>query len=299
MTNATMDFSGLNTQFAIEADERGALFPALQATNYKPSSLTPKIAKGMNADDLVTVDGVTYERSLMALSDESLGMLDEAQAALLNTAKVMCSFKDDGSEAPMNALPDAVRFVVLAKPKLFKLNKDTGDVSYLQRGDKLAGTKNVTIARLFLACVVNGVPIVTEDGEVQIFTLKLTSSKTELIGKGEEKGTIAGLNAALCKHFKASRQWFTHLVSVAIAPNPRRFVSKASGEASVGIMFEMVGGAQPLPVEAQQQIFDLVSTPKFKELADDPFRLKSATTPDAIAVESETEESIDVSAIPF
>ncbi|HEY9642438.1 MAG TPA: hypothetical protein V6C57_18270, partial [Coleofasciculaceae cyanobacterium] len=135
----------------------------------------------------------------------------------------------------------------------------------------------------FLAVIVDGKPLLTTDGEVQVFTLKLTSNKTKLIGKEDQPGTIMALNGALQKHYGAKKQWLTHLVSLAIAPTPYQFTSKESGETSTGIMFELVGGARPLPGDSQLQVFELVRGVDFQELAEDPFGLK-APEPVATAI---------------
>ena len=50
-------------------------------------------------------------------------------------------------------------------------------------------------------------------GQIQLFSLKLTSTKTMFIN-GKDEGSIASLNKALCKNAKTRGKWLAHLVSV-------------------------------------------------------------------------------------
>ena len=105
-----------------------------------------------------------------------------------------------------------LRWVFLTIPKVFLLDKKTKQISYPERGIKLAGTSKVTIAKCFLACISGDNLVLDVDGLPQIFTLKLTSTKTQLIGNLDNQGethTLNSINTSLQKYL-SSRENFIH-----------------------------------------------------------------------------------------
>jgi hypothetical protein len=308
MTTAMMaeELTGLGLEFLLE-DEQGELgYPALQATIYQPNRLTDKVIAKMDASEWIKVDGVAYERPIMALSESAYNSLDPEQAARLGAEFASSAFEHDGKieEVLMAMLPASVRFVFLAKPKLFKKHKDSGTISILKKGDKMKALGCKTLSCALMALIVDGSPILTVDGTVQIFKLNLSSSKSALISGDKqfpEMRSLESLNKGLVEHYKskglldakaASKARLTHLVSVAIAPLPKVFTS-ADKESSVGIMFEMVGGAQPLPTEAQKLIHGLVSTDEFKAINNDPYGVLDKTKAEANPMLLDDAEELD------
>ena len=53
----------------------------------------------------------------------------------------------------MYELIDDVRWIFLNLPQVFLFDKKTKQISYPERGVKLAGSDKVTIAKCFLACL--------------------------------------------------------------------------------------------------------------------------------------------------
>ncbi len=248
-----MNFTGINLEYAVKSNQLGQRYPALQATNYQPRTLSEKIE--------------------FCLSDTSYDLLDH-DAQLFETEVIECAYKRE--PVLMHKIVSPVRWVFLNLPSIFLYDKKTKEISYPERGMKLAGTSKVTIAKCFLACLCGDNLILDIDGLPQIFSLKLTSNKTQLIGylnNQSETKTILSLNTALQKHFKVKEN-LLHLVSVQLVIKPKEFVSSHSGDSSLGVLFEIEDDAQALSHSHQQQIFELISDENVQALFDDPFGLR-------------------------
>lgn len=275
----------LNKNYVIEEDQKGQAFPAIQANDYQPKNTKVEIKMG--------------------LSEESLNLLDSSAVELLAPTPEQVFYGE--SEVSFFAFSPEVRWVIVGRPSLFVLDKESGEYSQLERGMKLAGTKKVTVSKLFLCCVCNGELILNAEGNPQIFTLNLKSSKTTLIGNYKSQpgdGTIASLNTGLAKHYQA-KGWLTHLVSVGIKAIPEKFTSK-TGDSTVGIKFVLEAGAKPLTEQQQQIMFELARDPETIEMIKDPFGLKSKTSGATEASSSnqqqhasEDDMSVDYDEIPF
>lgn len=263
-----MAVDGLNTQYAVAVEGMGQVYPAIQATEYRPRSLKEKVS--------------------LCLSDESMELLSDKSVQVLSPKIVECQYSDEGDADQMWLLPDGLRFVVLGLPRLFCMNKETREVEPLVKGMRLAGTKNVTATKLILCGVYEDKLIRTDESEPQIFTLNLKSSKTALISgdrSNPEMKSIRALNDALLKHYKVKRSLLTHLVSVELRAVPRKFTSSSTNDTSMGIMFELVGNARPLTEDLQAEMFELSQSEEVKDLLADPFGVKP---------KEQTQESIPV-----
>ena len=248
-----MNFTGINLEYAVKSNQLGQRYPALQATNYQPRTLSEKIE--------------------FCLSETSFDLLVQ-ENQLLETEIIECAYKRE--PVLMHKIVSPVRWVFLNLPSIFVYDKKSKEISYPQRGMKLAGTSKVTIAKCFLACVCGDNLIIDIDGLPQIFSLKLTSNKTQLIGylnNQSETKTILSLNTTLQKHFKV-RETLLHLVSVCLGIKPKEFVSNHSGESSLGVLFEIEDEAKVLTHQHQKQIFELISDENVQALFNDPFGLR-------------------------
>jgi hypothetical protein len=258
MTAVASVYEGINADYGIAMDESGPKLPALQATTYQPRTMSEKVS--------------------LCLSEESFDMLDPNSGVAELCTPEVCNFGED--DVTMWKLPDGCRYIVLGVPRLYILDKDTGLYSYPVRGEKLAGTKRVTATRLTLAMLKpDGEMLLGLDGRPQLFTLKLTSSKTCLVTGDKydpEFKSIQDMNKALQAHFKKRGVSLTHLVSVGLAVTPKKFTSRASGETSTGIMFTLATGAKPLPDSQQLLMFELLQDAEVLGMIQDPFRLKEA-----------------------
>lgn len=270
------DFQGINASYAVELEEGGVSYPAIQGTTYQPRTLKEAVQ--------------------LCLSADSVDLLVDPACA--GWEMVECNFGDE--DVPMFVIPKECRFVILGIPKVFIYDKESGEYSHPQRGVRLAGTGKVTATRLPLAVIKpDGEFILDGEGQPQIFTLKLTSSKTALLNGDKfdpEFKSIQGLNKALQAHFKKSRASLTHLVSVALGVAPKKFTSRQGDQSSIGIMFTLEGNAKPLPESAQALTFALVAQEDFKAFLADPFRLKAKTEDDA---NTTVEGEINVDDIDF
>lgn len=258
----------VNSKYAIQQEQAVQEFPALQADNYRPTKKSDKIS--------------------LALSESSFGLLTESQIAKLGEIKteIMTYGTEDST---IFVLPSTLRWVFLNRPGTFVWDKVAKRAGYLNKGMKLAGSQMVTLSRCYLACVVNDEVLLNDAGEVQVFTLKLTSSKTGLIGGYNDKDlgvarnnggkTLTALNAGLETHYGA-KGWMTHLVSVNLVANPEVFPSSTSKDSSMGIRFALEGGAKPLTDASQELTFKLCSSEAFKAKVADPFGLTKGVTAD-------------------
>lgn len=243
---------GLNISYGVKMEGAVQSYPAVQATCYQPRTASEKVD--------------------LCFSEESFELLSEQAKVALNPRIITVNFGDEDC-AVMVPCPD-LRFVILGKPKMLCLDKETGDVSPLVKGLRLAGTKKVTATKLIMAAVVGDTVLDAEDGTPQVFTLKLTSNKTSLVdGDREDKDSrsLNSLNNSLLKHYKLRGMWLGHLVSVQLGARPEKFVSKASGQSSLGIRFDFVGGARPLPDAAQQRMGLLAQSDEVQGLLKNPF----------------------------
>lgn len=250
-------FDGIRADYGVAMEESGPSLPALQATTYQPRTLSEKVS--------------------LCLSEESFDMLDPSSGLGELCTPEVCNFGED--DVTMWTLPSEVRWVVLSVPRLYIWDKESGEISYPQRGERLAGTRKVTITRLVVAMVKpDGELLMGADGLPQLFTLKLKSNKTCLVTgdkRDPEFKSLADLNKALQAHFKKRGVSLTHLVSLGLKASPKKFVSAASGEASTGIMFTLQGGAKPLSEAQQLMMFELLKDPDVMAMIQDPFRLKN------------------------
>lgn len=275
MANTT--YEGIDQSLFVESEQGGMSYPALQSTVYKPVALTKKQIETADPNNVVKLGNFTYDRPRMALGQDSVDLMESSEIERLGLIAEPFIFGDQ--ESLMFILPDDARFVVLHRPQLFKTKKDDKrQVSYLQKGDKLKEQGCITIAKLFLAVVKDDKLVLDRSGDIQIFTLKLSSNKCDLISRQGSKDfrTIPEMNDAIVKHYEAKKNsWAAHLVSVLIAPVPHNFQSVSTGESSLGVMFSLVGNAKPLPTDAQKQVHKFIQDDDFKALAADPFGLES------------------------
>lgn len=271
----------LNPNYAVAMDEQGQQYPALQAVDYQPKP-------GQNVR--------------FALSDDSADLLTQDAYDKLQLEKVTTYYGDN--EAEVNQINAEFRCVLLGFPKLFVYDKDERTYSHLSRGLKLAGTGKVTATRLLIAIMIDGDFLYDAEGSIQLFTLKLTSTKTKFL-QGDRNDpsfrSMKDLNDALLKHYKIKRGCVLHLVSVAIKIKPEKFTSRASGASSFGIMFEFDGNAKPLTEEHQALLYHLAQSDEVTEFLQDPFRLKtqSESPSNNDGDYAKTEEDMDPLNIPF
>jgi hypothetical protein len=278
-----MSFQGVNADYGIAIEESGPKLPAIQANIYKPRTMSEKVS--------------------LCLSEESFDMLDTEQGQHLGCTPEVCNFGEE--DVTMWALPDTVRFVVCGIPRLSLYDKTEKTFSVWPKGQKLKGTSFVTAARLTLAMVKpDGALLLDKDGQhPQLFTLKLTSSKTALINgdrNDPDFRTLQHLQEGLQKHFGKRGVSLTHLVSVGLKAVPKKFTSSDKGESSIGIMFCLDGGAKPLAEDSQSVVFNLIKQPDIQELIYDSFRLKSHLSANSDGNgKDETAEPVDYDSIPF
>ncbi|MGL5061694.1 MAG: hypothetical protein ACRC62_17125 [Microcoleus sp.] len=262
-----------DSSLAMEGDQSGSRYPAIMADDYKPKNLKTAVKLGL------TQDGIDL------LSDIS---------GLLLPEQIEVSYNDGKVEEIFQAFAPGVRWVILAQPRLFAINKETGDISKLAKGMSERG--EVSISKVLLACLVGGTLLLDEEGLPQIFTLKLKSSKTSLIGNSRDKdggvkdnkgkSTIAALNNAVRASCKgaAKNAWVAHLASVELGAIAELFESKpdAKGktQSSMGIRFVFGEGAKKVPDAAAKQIVEFISTEEFKTFALNPFAKPAEKEPE-------------------
>ncbi len=250
-----MTITGINPQYAIATTQAAQEYPAIQVTDYEPRFLDETIS--------------------FCLSEESYQLIEDC-SPLFNSEIVQCAY--NRKSVLMHKIITPVRWVFLNMPPLFAKDKDSKEYSYLQKGARLSDTNKVTAAKCFLLCLVDGKLIKNPDGELKIFTLNLTSNKTNIIGsknyKSESK-TLVSLNTGLQKHYKVTGN-LLHLASVELTVKPKEFQSSQKNTSSIGVMFYLEGNAKALTEEQQQQVFELINDEEIQELFNDPFHLKQS-----------------------
>jgi hypothetical protein len=269
----------INAQYAMQ-EEGGANLPWLQASQYEPRS--------------------TKEAVHLVAPEQSLELLAEGALANVETEQVETFL---GGEEGTATVFKNVRWVILSKPSTgYAQNREDGQIIKIFRGMKFAGEWK-SISRVYLACIVGNQLMLDEDGNVQVWQLKLSGMKTQWIDGGER--SIVDLNKGLCKHYGVKRGWVTHLASVGIRAYAFKFEAKADAKkSSIGAMFGFAEGdnAQPLSEENQKLLFDFVSGEDFKALAADPFYLADAPavdTADKFAVDEEESVPATLDGISF
>ncbi len=249
-----MTLTGINPKYAIQSNQQGQQFPALQVNDYEPRSLDAEIN--------------------FCISEDSYQLIEDS-SPLFNTEIIQCIY--NRKSTLMHKIITPVRWIFLNIPPVFVKDKDTGKISYLQKGRKLSDTR-VSIARCFLACLVDGELIKNPDGKPEIFTLNLISKKTNLIGSPTykyEAKTLLDLNTGLQKFHKIKGN-LIHLASVGLTAKPKEFYSSKKNTSSLGVMFYLSENAKALREEQQQEIFELVSDEEIQAMFNDPFGLKQS-----------------------
>jgi len=253
------DVSGY-AEYAADLDgPSGPKFAWLQADRYQPE-----------LDSVVKVGFV----------EESLELLSESTQAALNCAEPRKIYVGNDGDTAMFYEPQAdLRLVVLKIPRLFVVD-DKGNYGHLTKGLKLSESKLKTVARLHMAMIIDGELAMTDDGELEIVTLNLRSSKTELIGNVSDKpgaGTLRALNNALLARMKQRRKSLIHMASIVIGAEPKLFKSKVNGESSKGIMFKMLSGGRLLSLEQLAIVRE--SMDSLEDDFKDPFHISGKTAP--------------------
>lgn len=273
--------------YAVEGEVSGPRFPWLQADCRKPTNLSQKVNFGMT------------ESSFSLLANPIKGDMSQA------------SFDDIGNTVDFLAPSADVRWVILSRPRIAEMDKATkviaqedGKLLPLQGQMKERG--KITASIVLLGCVVDDDFIRDASGDIQIFTLKLTSTKSALVGSirdkdyGQERNknmrTIEAMNQVLVSRQKGrANQWFGHLASIRFAVFPVIAGSADGKDKSTAnhFGFEDGSGAKMLPPHLAKSVFEFISTPEFKTLGANPFNKSSkvatvsSTAPVAMAVDDE------------
>ena len=259
--NFTEEF---DANLAQEGEGGGLRYPAIMADTYKPANTKIKVTLG--------------------LTEPHLDLLDDRADGLVGTA-VAIEYGEDVEQ--FSPISDGVRWVVLAQPRLFAENQETKEITGLTKGMSDRGEK--TVAKVLFGCLLNDKLVLDSEGLVQVFTLKLKSTKTNLIGNRTDKdggveknagySTIASLDNAVRAKCKgaAKNAWVAHLASIELLAVSELFTKSGGGDgkkkadSSMGIRFIFGEGANQVPREEAKKIVELIGTEEFKEFAKNPF----------------------------
>jgi hypothetical protein len=286
--------------YSVQGESRGPRYPWVQADCAQPQSATQTVKFGLSADSLKNVQG------------EIPGDMGRAMFP--------------GGEVDFLVPSVDVRWVILARPRLFAMVKTETPESQGREGDVFPLTKGmrergeITASLVLLGCVVGGDFIRDADGEIQVFTLKLTSTKTNWVGGLKEKdlGVSRFIDAVKSKDFGESQartiesfnqklvqmqngrsnHWLGHTASIRIGVVAKAIPTSDGKKQSLSniFCFEPGSGAAMLPPALAKASFEFVSTPEFKSLAANPFD-KSGTT--SIATPQPVSMAVDDEEMPF
>ena len=279
MFNFTEEF---DADLAQEGEGGGLRYPAIMADTYKPANTKTKVVLGF--------------------TEPHLDLLDDRADGLVRGAVAIEYGEDIEQFSPVS---DGVRWVVLSQPRLFAENQETKEISGLTKGMSDRGEK--TVAKVLLGCLLGGKLILDSEGLVQVFTLKLKSTKTNLVGNRTDKdggveknagySTIASLNNAVRANCKgaAKNAWVAHLASIELLAVSELFTKsggdgKKKADSSMGIRFIFGEGAKQVPRDEAKKIVELIEMEEFKEFAKNPFvkfAALAATTEHEYTIETE------------
>lgn len=261
--------------FAIPAKTRGQAYPALQVNNYRPS-MDSKI--------------------FWVFNPESVDLLSTSSKDVLKLSEVICHYDNPTVMYQVNA---DVRFAVLVQPEIFTQNKETKAVDYLRPGVTFKDNGLVSIAKVMLVPIVDGTPILDDNGIPQIVSLKLTSTKVLLI-KNLNAGvpSLATLNRDLCTQLKKGNGiWLLHLTSIGLSPVARKLSSASDSKlSSIATVFDLDPTPQLLNREDLPGIFALAQTQEVLDYAANPFGIKALGSE---FISEFTDAQIDESHIAF
>jgi hypothetical protein len=261
----------INASYGAELSSKGQKYPAIQ----------PDIRKIENVKTVVK----------LCLNDASLGLLSEnASKYFGSNPKTVCF--DGENDQTVYLIPEGIRWVVMGFPQTFMQHKaDLANIRPLQKGFKLAENGFKSATKLLMAAIVDDGFVLNSDGAIQLFTLKLTSSKTKLIKnvdpKDKEYRCLTRLNDTLIKHDNLPRQSWIHCVSVDIGTETRKFTSATTGDSSFGHLYTLVGGARNLADALAKQSFMLAQSDEVKSFLKDPFNVYKPKDSEANSAEDE------------
>lgn len=246
--------SELNLAYAGDMGS-GPKHPWIQASKYK----------GLEVGDDVS----------LIIIEEALNLIEETEQSKIMPFVGSTTVRFGGKDSLAFEVKEGVRWVILNYPRNFRMNKQTKEVSHIQRGEKFGQTYK-TISRVPLACLAGDELILGKDGLPQLFLLKLSGLKSNWISsKNESDRTIAKLNEGLCDHWNAGRKWLGHLVSVSLQAYPKVF--EGQGDSSTGVMFGFgKDNARVLTEQQQALTFKLRNTQWFQDFCNDPFGISQS-----------------------
>lgn len=237
----------------IQGGASSQYYPSLQASCYQPK-ITDKLE--------------------LVLGEKSLVLLSDAAKALMISGTMQTAFTDDSEVQTVSIVAPSVRWVFLGFPTAkFVRSKETKKVQSLASGMKFKEQNLESVAKLFLAAVIGNELIRDADGNVQVFTLALNSTKTKLIeDKDPEYRSVRKLNNWLIKKYSLdSEKMWLHLCSVPLIAQPTKLGTDKS--VSIGAMYVISDMPQILHPDIQKDIAFTANSPEMKILVNDPFLL--------------------------
>lgn len=261
-----------------QPDVQAQLYPAFQADNYQP-----KLKDKIN----------------ICLNEESFLILSERTKELLDISLLEAEFKSGVTNVfQINA---DVRVMPLAMPNNFCFNKEASRYQAIAAGVKFKENGLVSASRIHFCAIVGDELLLAEDGNPQIFTLNLKSSKTQLCkpqkpAKGD--GSLFSWNEEMKSQYKG-RGWLLHMFGFKLGAKPQQFTSSISGDSSVGIIFELNAPA-PIAPAHQKLVFDCLQDEVLKESIKNPYKLgAAASVVEEIRHESEVDPAYSPGDIDF
>jgi hypothetical protein len=253
----------LNLDYS-QPDTKAQLYPALQADNYQPK-----------AKDKISI----------CLNEESFMILSDRAKELLEFTVIEAEFKN-GSTNIFQVNAD-LRVMPLAMPNAFCYHRPTERYRTIASGVTFKENGLVSASRIHFCASVGGELLLAEDGNPQVFTLNLKSMKTQLIRtqkpvKGD--GSLYSWNEEMKAAYKG-RGWLLHMFGFKLSAKPEKFVSRDSGDSSMGIMFELQD-PQIIASEHQKLIHEELQSPVLKESIKNPYKLGVAVQQTAQAIPS-------------
>lgn len=252
--------------FAIPSQQAAQLYPALQVSTYRPGG---------------------DSKPVWVFSRDSAAIFSESARLALKLEPMTCYYNDDVEMLKPTA---DIRFAVLAYPQTFTQHKETKKIDYLREGVKFKENGLVSVSKLLLCPIVDGVPLEDDNGVPQAITLKLTSTRVGLV-KSKDGGavTLDKLNRDLLKSVNMSKGWLMQLASIGIKPIVRKIGSSADPKLSSLAIDFTIDTAIPLDSSHWAGMATFSQSQAILDYNANPFNIKAVAANSFDVFDSEIE----------
>lgn len=257
----------------IQSYGSGRRYPNVQASCYQPK-ITDKLE--------------------LVFGEDSFKTLPTAYQQLWSGNTIETAFSDNSEVETVYKIPNTVRWVFLGIPQPYMRSKETKKVEPLKQGFSMKENNYESCTKVLLAAVDGEELIRTDKSEIQVFTMTLNSTKTNLVDnyRDPDYRSVTKLNNWLIKKFKLEdRKLWLHLASVSLVAEATKFTN--TEKSSIGAMYVIKDMPQILPQPLQKDLFTLANSAEIKILLSDPFLVSEKNREALTKLQEANDNSID------